>query len=96
MGVVILYSMGCGDVAEIVEEVVRTVEFEEEAVGCKPPYNWEAPIPAATATAPAPAYFRKRRLEGFRGDLLDSTKALILLTPRVSDWAILRLCLVSA
>jgi len=77
MGVVIVYSMGCADVAEIMEdEAVRTVEFEEEDVGWKLPYNWKAPIPAATATAPAPAYFRKRRLDVFRGDLLDSTKAL--------------------
>jgi hypothetical protein len=51
-----------------------TVEFEEEDIGWVP-YNSKAPIPAATATAPAPAYFRKRRLEGFTGDLPDS-KAL--------------------
>ena len=67
MGVVIVYSVGCADVAEIVEdEVERTVEFEEEDVGWKLPDNWKAPIPATTATTPAPAYFRKRRLEGFR------------------------------
>jgi hypothetical protein len=67
MGVVIKYSVEGADVTEVVEdEVVRTVEFDEEDVGWKLPYNWKAPIPAATATAPAPAYFRKRRLEGFR------------------------------
>ena len=72
-----MYSMGCADVVEIVEgEVVRTVEFEEEDVGWKLPYNWKAPIPAARATAPAPAYFRKRRLEVFRLGLIDCTKAL--------------------
>ena len=60
--------------AEVVEDVVvGTVEFEEEDTGMELPYS-KAPIPAATATAPA--YFRKRRLEGFRLDLLDSTKAL--------------------
>lgn len=62
-----MYSVGCADVAEVVEDVVvGTVEFEEEDVGVEMPYNSKAPIPAATATAPAPAYFRKRRLEGFR------------------------------
>jgi hypothetical protein len=77
MGVVILYMVGGADVAEIVEDVaVGTVLFEEEDVGEERPYNSKAPIPAPTATAPAPAYFRKRRLEVFRGDLLDSPKAL--------------------
>ena len=62
-----MYSVGGADVAEIVEDVVvGTVEFEEEDVGGELPNNSKAPIPAATATAPAPAYFRKRRLEGFR------------------------------
>jgi hypothetical protein len=56
MGVVIVYSVGGADVAEVVEEDVAG----------EPPYNSNAPIPAATATAAAPAYFRKRRLEGFR------------------------------
>jgi hypothetical protein len=74
MGVVILYSAGGADVAEDV--VVGTVEFEKEDVERKLSYNWKAPIPAATTTAPAPAYFRKRRLEGLRGNLLDSAKAL--------------------
>jgi len=64
-------------VAELPEDVVRgTVEFEEEGVGRELLNNSSAPIPAATATAPAPAYFRKRRLEDFRGNLLDSTKTL--------------------
>jgi hypothetical protein len=66
MGVVIVYSGGA-DVAEVVEDVVvGNVEFEEEDVGGELPYNSKAPIPAATATTPAPTYFRKRRLEGFR------------------------------
>jgi hypothetical protein len=66
MGVVIVYSVGGADVAEVVEDaVVGTVEFEEDARG-ELPYNSKAHIPAATATAPALAYFRKRRLEGFR------------------------------
>jgi hypothetical protein len=66
MGVVIVYSVGGTDVADIVEdEVVRTVEFEEEDVGRELSYNSKAPIPAATTAAPAPAYFRKRRLESF-------------------------------
>jgi hypothetical protein len=56
MGVVIVYSEGGVDVA---------VEFEEE-VGAELPNNLKTPIPAATATAPAPAYFRKRRLDGVR------------------------------
>jgi hypothetical protein len=65
-GVVIVYSVGGTDVAAVGKDVVMgTVEFEED-VGWKPPYNWKAPIPAATATAPAPAYFRKRRLERLR------------------------------
>ena len=71
-----MYSVGGVDVAETEDVVVGTVEFEVEAVGGELPYNLRTPIPAATATAPAPAYFRKRRLEVFRGDLLDSTKAL--------------------
>jgi len=73
-----VYSVGGADVAEVVEDAVAgTVEFEEEdVVGGELPYNSKAPIPAARATAPAPAYFRKRRLEVFRLDLLDSTKAL--------------------
>jgi hypothetical protein len=76
MGVVIVYSEGGADVAEVVEDVVvGTVEFEEEDVGGER-YNSKAPIPAATATAPTPAYFRKHRLEGARSGLLDSTKAL--------------------
>jgi hypothetical protein len=67
MGVVILYVVGGADVEEVVEDVVvGTVLFEEEDVGGKLLYNSKAPIPAATATAPAPAYFSKRRLEGFR------------------------------
>ena len=62
MGVVIVYSVGGADVAEVVEDVVvGTVEFEEDVGGEL--YNSKAPIPAATATAPTPAYFRKRRLE---------------------------------
>jgi len=69
-----VYSVGGADVVE--DAVVGTVEFEEEDLGRELSYNSKAPIPAATATAPAPAYFRKRRLEGFRGDLLDSTNAL--------------------
>jgi len=71
-----VYSAGVADVPEVVEEiVVGTVEFEEEDVG-EELYNSKAPIPAATATAPTPAYFRKRRLEEARSDLSDSTKAL--------------------
>jgi len=63
MGVVILYLAGG---AEVVEDViVETVLFEEGVAG-ELLYNSKAPIPAATATAPAPAYFRKRRLEAFR------------------------------
>jgi hypothetical protein len=59
------------------EDAVKgSVEFEEEDCGRELPYNSRAPIPAATATAPAPAYFRKRRLEGLGRDLLDSTKTL--------------------
>jgi hypothetical protein len=77
MGVVIAYSPGGADVPEAVEDsVIGTVEFEEGDVGGELPYNSNAAIPAATATATALAYFRKRRLEGFRLDLLDSTKAL--------------------
>lgn len=60
MGVVIVYSEGGVDVIED-----EAVEFEEE-VGAELPNNLKTPMPAATATAPAPAYFRKRRLEGFR------------------------------
>jgi hypothetical protein len=83
MGVVIAYSLGGPDVAEVKEDtVVVSVEFEEENVGRALSYNSRAPIPAATATAPAPAYFRKRRLDGFTGDLLDSAKALTLTLPR--------------
>ena len=74
MGVVIEYSPGGSDVADT-EEVTGTVEFEEEDTGVELPYNSKAAIPAATATAPAPAYFRKRRLERLRLDLLDSAKA---------------------
>ena len=75
MGVVIMYSVVGADVGAVVEDTaVGTVEFEED-VGGERPYNSMAPIPAATATAPAPAYFRKRRLDGFSGDLLDSIKA---------------------
>jgi hypothetical protein len=67
MGVVIAYSVGDADVTEVAEEVgVRTVEFEEEDVRGEPRYNSKTPIPAATATAPAPANFRKPRLERFR------------------------------
>ena len=67
MGVVILYLVGGADDAEVVEDmVVGMIEVEEEDVAGEPPYNSKTPIPAATATAPAPAYFRKRRLEGFR------------------------------
>ena len=59
--------VGGADVEEVVEDVVvGTVLFEEEDVVGELLYNSKAPIPAATATAPAPAYFRKRRLEGFR------------------------------
>jgi hypothetical protein len=77
MGVVIVYSRGGPDVPEFMEDVViGTVEFEKEDDGRDVPYSSKAPIPAATATAPAPAYFRKRRLEGFRRDLLDSAKPL--------------------
>ena len=72
IGVVIVYPMGGTAVAE--DAVARTVEFVPENVRGEPPYNSKAPIPAATATAPAPAYFRKRRLEGLGGDLLDCTK----------------------
>ena len=58
--------MGGADDAEALEDmIVATVEVEEEGVAGEPRYNLKAPIPAATATAPAPAYFRKRRLEGF-------------------------------
>jgi hypothetical protein len=67
MGVVIVYLVGGADVAEVVEDVaVGIVLFEEEDVGAEPTYNLKAPIPAATATPPAPAYFRKRLLERFR------------------------------
>jgi len=77
VGVVIAYSLGGPDVAEVKEDTaVVSVEFEEENVGRGLSSNSRAPIPAATATAPAPAYFRKRRLDGFTGDLLDSAKAL--------------------
>ena len=80
MGVVIVY-LSDTPVAELAEDVATgIVEFEDDNVGTELAYNSKAPIPAATATAPAPAYFRKRRLDGFRGDLLDSTKAL---NPRV-------------
>ena len=61
-----MYSGGGADVAETEDVAMGTVEFEEEGVGWELPYNSKAPIPAATATAPAPAYFRKRRLERFR------------------------------
>jgi len=62
-----VYSVGGADVPEVVEGVVvGNVEFEKEDVGGELPYNSKAPIPAATATTPAPTYFRKRRLEGFR------------------------------
>jgi len=71
MGVVIAYSIGGAEFPEF-EVAAGTVEFEEEPVGRELPYNSKAPIPAATATAPAPAYFRKRRLEEFRWGLLDS------------------------
>ena len=75
MGVVIAYSIGGPDVAEVKEDtVVVSVEFEEEDVAGELAYNSKAPTPAATATAPAPAYFRKRRLEGFAGVLFASTK----------------------
>jgi hypothetical protein len=76
MDVVIAYWAGDADVAEVKEVLVGAVEFEKEDFGSDLPYNSKAPIPAATATAPAPAYFRKRRLEGFAGDLLNSTKTL--------------------
>jgi len=77
IGVVIAYSVGETDGTEIEEDVdVRTVEFEEEDVGGELRYNSKAPIPAATATAPAPANFRKPRLERFRWSLFDSTNAL--------------------
>ena len=67
MGVVILYLVRGASVAELVEDVVvGTVEFEAEDVGGELPYNSKAPIAAATATPPAPAYFRKRRLDEFR------------------------------
>jgi hypothetical protein len=67
MGVVIAYLVGDAEVTEVAEEVgVRTVEFGEEDVGEELRYNSSAPIPAATATAPAPANFRKPRLEKFR------------------------------
>jgi hypothetical protein len=75
MGVVIAYSAGGADVTDIVEDVVAGT-VEEEAGGVELPNNSKTPIPAATATAPAPAYFRKRRLEVFRLDLIDCTKAL--------------------
>jgi hypothetical protein len=76
IGVVIEYRAGATDVAETEAEVTGTVEFEEEDTGPELPYNSKAAIPAATATAPAPAYFRKRRLEGLRLDLLDSAKEI--------------------
>jgi len=77
MGVVIAYSIGGPDVAEVKEDtVVVSVEFEEEDVAEELAYNSKAPTPAATATAPAPAYFRKRRLEGFAGVLFASTKEI--------------------
>jgi hypothetical protein len=75
MRVVIAYSAGGADVTDIMEDVVAGT-VEEEAVGVERLNNSKMPIPAATATTPAPAYFRKRRLEEFRLDLLDSTKAL--------------------
>ena len=63
-----LYPIGCTDVAELAEdEVTGSVEFEEEDVAGELLYSSKAPIPAATATAPAPAHFKKRRLEGFSG-----------------------------
>jgi len=66
MAVVIMYSEGGADVTDTIEDVAAgNVEFEEEALGAELPNNSKAPIPAATATAPAPAYFRKRRLDGF-------------------------------
>jgi hypothetical protein len=74
VGVVIAYSLGGPDVAEE-DTVVISVEFEEENVGRGLSSNSRALIPAATATAPAPAYFRKRRLD-VTGDLLDSAKEL--------------------
>jgi len=61
-----VYSGGGADVAETEDVVMGTVEFKGEDVGCELSYNSKAPIPAATATAPAPAYFRKRRLERLR------------------------------
>jgi hypothetical protein len=76
IGVVIEYPAGATDVAETEAEVTGTVEFEEEDTDGELPYNSKAAIPAATATAPTPAYFRKRRLEGLRLDFLDSAKAL--------------------
>jgi hypothetical protein len=64
MGVVIKYSVEGTDVTEVVEGIeTGTVEFEGEDDEEELPYNSKAPIPAATTTAPAPAYFRKRRLE---------------------------------
>ena len=66
IGVVIEYSAGGRDAAETEAEVMGTVEFEEEDTDGELPYNSKAAIPAATATAPAPAYFRKRRLDGLR------------------------------
>lgn len=61
-----MYSEGGADVAEVEEDVVvgRTVDFDED-VGGELPNNSKAPIPVAM-TAPAPAYFRKRRLDGCR------------------------------
>ena len=68
MGVVIAYSAGGASVAATIEEsVAACVEFEwKEDLGAELPNNSKAPIPAATATAPALAYFRKRRLDGLR------------------------------
>jgi hypothetical protein len=66
MGVVIEYCAGGTEVAEREVEVPGTVEFEDGDAGGELPYNSKAATPAAIATAPAPAYFRKRRLDGFR------------------------------
>ena len=71
-----MYSAGGTDVDTIEDVVAGSVEFEEEDTDGELLYNSKAAIPATTATAPAPAYFMKRRLEGFRGDLLGSAKAL--------------------
>ena len=61
-----MYSAGDAEVTDTIEDVAAgSVEFEEGGVGAELPNNSKAPIPAATATAPAPAYFRKRRLDGF-------------------------------